>query len=139
MTSLLKMSDMKAQAIILNQPKKIFAIQQSIHQAKDDHSDEAYWLLMIRDLVEGAGYNYSRIAKCIDVCPSTIQKLITHPSRRPRQALFEKLLVLYHRVFNGPYITKRVEDYLQRRPVDVLNQLPQSWVKKLVANSQRSV
>ena len=86
MTSLLKMSDMKAQAIILNQPKKIFAIQQSIHQAKDDHSDEAYWLLMIRDLVEGAGYNYSRIAKCIDVCPSTIQKLITHPSRRPRQA-----------------------------------------------------
>ncbi len=129
----ISMSDVKIQALLVNQPKKSFAMHQSIHFAQTNNADNAYWLLMIRDLIEGAGYNYSRIAKCIDVCPSTIQKLITHPSRRPRQTLFEKLLVLYHKVFHGPYLTKRVQDYLQKRPVDVLSQLPQSWVKKLVA------
>ena len=132
MANIIKMSEVKAQAILVNQPKKTFAIQQSINIAKTDNSDNAYWLFMIRDLVEGAGYNYSRIAKCIDVCPSTIQKLISHPSRRPRLSLFEKLLVLYHKVFNGPYITQRVRTYLEQRPFDVLAQLPPSWVKKLL-------
>lgn len=131
----IKMSELKAQAMLVNQPKKIFAIQHSIHIATTDNSDKAYWLFMIRDLVEGAGYNYSRIAKCIDVCPSTIQKLISHPSRRPRLSLFEKLLVLYHKVFNGPYLTQRVKTYLEQRPFDVLAQLPPSWVNKLIQQS----
>ena len=89
---------------------------------------------MIRDLIEGAGYNYSRIATQVGVCPSTIQKLITHPSRRPRQALFEKLLVLYHKVFHGPYPTLRAQTYLERRPVDVLAHLPKAWIKNLIAS-----
>lgn len=133
MTKKIRMSELAEQAILLKQPKKFFAIQQSIKFSQTRRIQNAYWLFMIRDLIEGAGYNYSRIAKRVDACPSTIQKLITHPGRRPRQCLFEKLLVLYHKIFNGPYITQRVQDYLQRRPFDVLEQLPKDWVKKLVA------
>ena len=134
MAKKIKMSEAAQQAILLKQPKKFFAIQQSIEFSKIDNLHNAYWLFMIRDLIEGAGYNYSRIAKRVDACPSTIQKLITHPGRRPRQCLFEKLLVLYHHIFNGPYLTQRVQDYLERRPFDVLEQLPKEWVKKLVAS-----
>ncbi len=132
MAKKITMSEAAKQAILVNQPKKFFAIQQSIEYTKADSIHNAYWLFMIRDLIEGAGYNYSRIAKRVDACPSTIQKLITHPGRRPRQVLFEKLLVLYHHIFNGPHITQRVHDYLQKRPFDVLDYLPREWVKKLV-------
>ena len=134
MAKKIKMAEAAKQAILLKQPKKFFAIQQSIEFSKTDRTHNAYWLFMIRDLIEGAGYNYSRIAKRVDACPSTIQKLITHPGRRPRQALFEKLLVLYHKIFNGPYITQRVQDYLTRRPFDVLAHLPKEWVKKLISS-----
>ncbi len=134
MAKKIKMMEVKQQAILVNQPKKFFAIQQSIEYSQAANTHNAYWLFMIRDLIEGAGYNYSRIAKRVHACPSTIQKLITHPGRRPRQCLFEKLLVLYHKVFNGPYPTKRVQDYLRKRPFDVLEQLPKEWIKKLVAS-----
>lgn len=134
MIKTIKMSEVAKQAILLKQPKKIFAIRQSIEYSQKDHLHHAYWLFMIRDLIEGAGYNYSRIAKRVNACPSTIQKLITHPGRRPRQCLFEKLLVLYHTIFNGPYITERVQLYRAKRPFDVLEQLPKEWVKKLVAS-----
>lgn len=133
MTKKIKMSEAAKQAILLQQPKKFFAIQQSIEYSCEVNIQKAYWLFMIRDLIEGAGYNYSRIAKRVDACPSTIQKLITHPGRRPRQCLFERLLILYHKIFNGPYTTQRVQDYLQKRPFDVLEQLPREWVKRLIA------
>lgn len=139
MTKKIVMSEAKAQAILVNQSKKFFAIQQSIEFSQSDNLNHAYWLVMIRDLIEGAGYNYSRIATCVDACPSTIQKLITHPGRRPRIHLLEKLLILYHKVFHGPYITQRVQNYLTRRPIDVLNQLPQEWVNNIVSkNAQRA-
>lgn len=131
MSKTIKMAEVAQQAILLNQPKKFFAIQQSINCSDSD----SVWLFMIRDLVEGAGYNYSRIAKKVGSCPSTIQKLVTHPGRRPRQSLFEKLLVLYYHVFNGPYLTQRVQSYLQVRPFDALEQIPKDWVKRLVNNS----
>ncbi len=132
MAKKINMSEAAKQATSLNTTKKFFAIQQSIEYTKAARVHNAYWLFIIRDLIEGAGYNYSRIAKRVDACPSTIQKLITHPGRKPRQMLFEKLLVLYHHIFNGPHITQRVHDYLQKRPFDVLDHLPREWVRRLV-------
>lgn len=131
----IRMNEVAQEALLVNQPKKMFAIQKSIEHSSEDMHQQPYWLLMIRDLVEGAGYNYSRIAKKIGACPSTVQKLITHPGRRPRQCLFERLLVLYHQVFHGPYITQRAQEYLQTRQASVIEQLPKDWVKRLVAKS----
>jgi hypothetical protein len=131
MTTIINMAQAAQQAKLVKVPKKNFAIQQSIEYSSSD----SIWLLMIRDLIEGAGYNYSRIAKKVGVCPSAIQKLITHPDRRPRLCVLEQLLVLYHQVFHGPYITERAKNYLQNHSADVLKQLPPSWVKRLVANA----
>lgn len=132
----IKMADVAKQATLLKQSKKFFAIQQSIEYSLARNLNHVYWLFIIRDLIQGAGYNYSRIAKKVGVSPSTIQKLITHPGRRPRQYIFESLLVLYHQVFNGPYVTQSAFNYLQKRPFDVLAHLPKEWIKRLVAITQ---
>ncbi len=69
----------------------------------NDSNLEAYWVVMIRELVEVAGYTYSRIAKRMNVCASTVQKLATQTGRKPRQMVFFQLVCLYYRVFYGPY------------------------------------
>lgn len=136
MSQKITMSQVKAQALLAHKPKKILAIQQSIAYAKADSQDHAY-LLMILDLIEGAGYNYSRIATYVGASPSTIQKLVTHSGRQPRHSFFKKLLELYVKVFHGPYPTQRVQDYLARRSADVLDQLPPALVKNLLSTVER--
>jgi hypothetical protein len=73
------------------------------------------WLEMIVDLVIGAGYSYSRIAYRLNVSPSTIQKLATHPDRRPRFKLFDALLKLHHKVFCGQYASPMARAYLTQK------------------------
>ncbi|MCD6048588.1 MAG: hypothetical protein K0S08_2235 [Gammaproteobacteria bacterium] len=71
----------------------------------------APWLEMIYDLVVGAGFSYSRIAYRLNVSPSTIQKLMTFPGRRPRaQALYD-LEKLYYKVFQGQYASPKARAY----------------------------
>ncbi len=69
------------------------------------------WMEWIRDLVEGAGYSYSRIAYRIKVSPSTIQKLATHPERKPRPRICIPLKALHEKVFQGPYATPQAKEY----------------------------
>ncbi|MCE3239297.1 MAG: hypothetical protein K0R24_2278, partial [Gammaproteobacteria bacterium] len=56
-------------------------VQRTLPKMEDIHSP---WVEMIVDLVLGAGYSYSRIAYRIHASPSAIQKLMTHPNRKPR-------------------------------------------------------
>jgi len=81
------------------------------------------WVEMIHDLVEGAGYSYSRIAYRMHVSPSTIQKLATKPDRTPRHRVYHHLLSVHHKVFNGPYATAHAKKY---------------WAEKLTAQEKIS-
>lgn len=89
---------------------------------------DAYWIFMIRELVDGAGYSYSRIAKRIGVSPSTIQKLATHQNRQPRHLVFHKILCLYHKVFFGPFLTEKVKLYLANKNHETTPKLPFEWL-----------
>ena len=70
---------------------------------------QPYWVEMIYDLVNGAGFSYSRIAYRIKVSPSTIQKLATQWERKPRYQVFHRLLVLYHKVFQGSHVSHQAK------------------------------
>ncbi len=74
-----------------------------------------YWVELIHDLVFGAGYSYSRIAYRIAVSPSTIQKLATHLSRKPRMRVLQPLINLHFKVFQGQYVTPRAQEYWQMK------------------------
>jgi hypothetical protein len=74
-----------------------------------------YWVEMIYDLVNGADFSYSRIAYRIKVSPSTIQKLATNWARKPRYPVFHRLLVLYHKVFQGGYASHQARLYWQNK------------------------
>ena len=74
-----------------------------------------HWQEMIFDLTQGAGYSYSRIAYRIKVTPSTIQKLATKSTRRPRLKIFQDLLTLYMRVFQGPFATPEALEYWAKK------------------------
>jgi hypothetical protein len=71
----------------------------------------APWLAMIYDLVVGAGFSYSRIAYRLSVSPSTIQKLMTFPGRRPRTRALHDLEMLHHKIFQGQYATPKARAY----------------------------
>jgi hypothetical protein len=90
-----------------------------------------YWLVMIKELVEIAGYTYSRIARRINVAPSTIQKLATHPGRQPRQRIFYRLMSLYYKVFHGPFRSSEVIQYVEQQKYSVLEQIPEELLTKL--------
>ena len=85
---------------------------------------EACWVVMIRELVDVAGYTYSRIAKRMNVSASTIQKLATQNGRKPRQNVFILLVCLYYRVFYGPYRTPQIIHYLETQAIPVLYRIP---------------
>ena len=70
-----------------------------------------YWVEMIYDLVDGAGFSYSRIAYRIKVSPSTIQKLATHWDRKPRHPVFHRLLSLYQKVFHSEHVAPSIRLY----------------------------
>ena len=74
-----------------------------------------HWQEIIFDLVQGAGYSYSKIAYRIKVTPSTIQKLATKSTRRPRLKIFQDLLTLYIKVFQGPFVTPEAEEYWAKK------------------------
>lgn len=106
---------------------------QSIRQFRKNHtaaivadSNEAYWVTMIRELVDVAGYTYSRIARRINVSASTIQKLATQQGRKPRQNVFFRLMCLYYRVFYGPYRSPQIIGYLEQQPSSILMRVPSS-------------
>jgi hypothetical protein len=73
------------------------------------------WMTWIQDLVEGAGFSYSRIAYRIKVSPSTIQKLATHPERKPRERICIPLKALHAKVFEGPYATPQARAYWAKK------------------------
>lgn len=90
-------------------------------------ASEVYWVVMIRDLVDVAGYTYSRIAKRMNVSPSTIQKLATQDGRRPRQNVFFQLMCLYFKVFYGSYRCPKVIHYVETQASSVLDRIPQAF------------
>jgi hypothetical protein len=92
----------------------------------EDESKEDCWVIMIRELVDVAGYTYSRIARRINVSASTIQKLATQPGRKPRQNVFFRLMCLYYRVFYGPYRSPQIVNYVAKKPECILNRVPQA-------------
>lgn len=73
----------------------------------------SYWVEMIQDMVDGLDYSYSRIAKRIGVSSSTIQKLATHPNRKPRPHVFHSLASLYHKLFFSELRSPQAEHYLK--------------------------
>lgn len=106
---------------------------QGIRQFRQSHGmpmvtdgQESYWVSMIRELVDVAGYTYSRIARRINVSASTIQKLATQLGRKPRQSVFFRLMCLYYRVFYGPYRSPQIIHYLERQPHSTLMRVPNS-------------
>lgn len=106
---------------------------QGIRQFRQSHTmalvtdmQESYWVSMIRELVDVAGYTYSRIARRINVSASTIQKLATQQGRKPRQNVFFRLMCLYYRVFYGPYRSPQIINYLEMQPHSTLMRVPNS-------------
>lgn len=87
---------------------------------------EEYWVVMIRELVDVAGYTYSRIAKRMNVSASTIQKLATQAGRKPRQNVFFLLMCLYYRVFHGPYRSPQIIHFTETQAYSILDQLPKA-------------
>ena len=75
------------------------------------------WQEMIFDLVQGAGFSYSRIAYRLKVTPSTIQKLATMPERQPRLKLFQSLLALHLKVVQGASASPKAAAYWAKKEV----------------------
>lgn len=96
-------------------------LDQGSHQGDDD-----YWVVLIRELVDVAGYTYSRIAKRMNVSPSTIQKLATQSGRRPRQHVLFLLMCLYYRVFYGPYRSPQIIQFVTTQGSSILARIPQT-------------
>lgn len=113
---------------------ELHAIQQlrATHPfALTEDESEAYWVVMIRELVDVAGYTYSRIARRIHVSASTIQKLATQSGRKPRQMVFFRLMCLYYRVFYGPYRSPQVIAYVEHQTAPVLMRVPKTLFSEL--------
>ncbi len=73
---------------------------------------------LIRDLMKGADFSYSRIAYWIQVSPSSIQKLATTPGRKPRFRLYHRLLKLHYKIFLGEHATEEARKYWAKKQND---------------------
>ncbi len=82
---------------------------------KDQEIEMPYWIEIIKDMVDGLGFSYSRIAMRVGVSPSAIQKLMVNWNRQPRHLLFHKLMSLHHKLFFGPYRLPKAEAYLAEK------------------------
>ena len=72
------------------------------------------WIIWIHDLVQGAGFSYSRIAYRIGVSPSTIQKLATNNKRKPRTHILLALKNLHDKIFQSIYAQPSAIEYWQK-------------------------
>ena len=91
------------------------SLEECLHRFQQHQTLVPFWVEAIRDLLEGADYNYSRIAYRIKCSPSTIQKLANHFHRRPRHNVFYPLIALYYRVFQGPFATPKARAFLEQK------------------------
>ena len=90
------------------------------------------WQEMIFDLLQGAGFSSSRIAYQLKVTSSTIQKLASMPERRPRLKLFQSLLALHLKIFQGTSASSKASWYWTKKEMGLL---PNHWLKKNITKS----
>lgn len=88
------------------------------NQASVDQQEPSKWRIIIRDLMAGADFNYSRIAYRIRCSPSTIQKLDTNHKRKPRKNILSNLTLLYHKIFYGQYTTLKAQAYIRAKEIE---------------------
>ena len=70
------------------------------------------WVSIIKSFTEGMGYSYARIAGRINVSPSSLQKLIKNPDRRPRDEVFYALCCYFYKVFYSENRSERAVIYV---------------------------
>ena len=90
------------------------------------HVNVPLWVEMIRDLVDGAEYSYSRIAYRAGVTPASIQKLATIPGRVPRQRNFLNLIKVYYHAFYRKGVSPSAKNYIKEKTNDHLG-----WIAKI--------
>ncbi|MCD6048033.1 MAG: hypothetical protein K0S08_1680 [Gammaproteobacteria bacterium] len=83
------------------------------------------WAEMIEDLVNGAGYSYSEIARKANLSPSEIQKLAKGRRREPRFKVYRALLSLYWHTFYSSHRQRHCENYIRIKKHACLNWLNQ--------------
>ena len=66
---------------------------------KTQKTGKPYWVEIIEDFTNGLDFNYSDIARQIDVVPSTIQKLARNWQRQPLPETFYKLITVHYQLF----------------------------------------
>ena len=114
------------------------------------YTSTSLWVEMIHDLVNGAGYSYSRIAYRAGVSPTSIQKLATIPNRIPRQRNWLNLIKVYYHAFYRKGAELSAKNYIKHKtnnrlkwvaniPVDIWSSFEKprapKWPGKLKAST----